>query len=141
MVDPGLLDMRASNWPWTWCRGSCSSMWVVGYLNIPVSRQFCSVWSREIGVLFLDHGGHILSFVLWSSLLRGELVNLQRVPLEDLASSCHILSLRSRLLMDTRNWSFCMWVYRVCNRVYPVYRSESGECVGELNVLFGDPGV
>ena len=31
MVDPGLPDMRASNWPWAWCRGSNASMWVVGH--------------------------------------------------------------------------------------------------------------
>ena len=31
MVDPGLPDMRASNWPWMWCRGSWASMWVVGF--------------------------------------------------------------------------------------------------------------
>ena len=50
-------------------------MWVVGRFNIPVIRPFYSVWSLEIGVLFLAQGGHVFSSVLGSSLLRGELVN------------------------------------------------------------------
>ena len=68
-MDPGLPDMPASNWPWPWCRGSYASMWVVGHFNIPVIRPFSSVWSLEIGVLFLAQGGHVFSSVLGSSLL------------------------------------------------------------------------